>query len=315
MARPLTIAKSAWIYARLFRLPNLLIVVLTQYLLVFLVLFPAYGRHDISPALTAPEFFLLSLTTVVIVAAGYLINDLFDEPIDRINKPDRQVIGARVPTSVARRWYSILFFGGLLIALYLAATTHNLPLLVLYPLAFGLLWLYSRHFKKQLLIGNLVVAFFCAFVAGIVWVAERPAIELLRLRASEEAWRLSWILGSYMVFAFLSTWYRELIKDLEDEEGDRRGHCRTLPILYGRKAAKVVAAFLAVALLLLLLLLYDKVWTPGPSLRPILLSVIAAPILLSLIWLYRARKPGHFHRLSSLVKFVMLTGLLLLFFL
>jgi hypothetical protein len=146
------------LFFRLIRLPNLLIVGLTQYLLHHFVLLRAFDVFDIPAALSGWSFFWLVLATMIVAAAGYVINDLLDVEIDRINKPHKQFIGTCFSVRTGWILYWSLHIAGLLPVIYLASMTGNWPAALLYPFAFLFLWLYSRSFKKSLLIGNVLVA-------------------------------------------------------------------------------------------------------------------------------------------------------------
>src|SRR5690606_29561780 len=124
-----------------------------------------------------------------------------------------------------------------------------------------LLWSYSTYFKQRVLIGNVIVSIFCAFVAGIVWFAERHTFAELQQQDVPLAWHVQLVLSFYLSFAFLSTMFREIIKDMEDVKGDDTLHCRTLPIVFGIRRAKWVAAFFGFVLLLGLFYLSALLWT------------------------------------------------------
>ena len=224
---------------RLVRFPNLVIVVLTQYLLQYAILKPAIHPLGMMPVLPHFEFFLLVLSTVLIAAGGYVINDIEDIEIDKLNKPEKKRIVGRVyslKTSWLIYWFCTIL--GFLISLYLAFYVKNIVQLMIYPVAVGLLFAYSRWFKKQVLIGNLVVSFFCAFVAWVVFYAQNlSSIFTIFLKTHWlDSVRLTFM--GYAAFAFFSTLFREIVKDIEDAEGDRAGEC-SLQIFSIQRAAEL----------------------------------------------------------------------------
>lgn len=302
--------------ARLLRWPNLLIAAITQILLYVWCLLPAYRQADMVPRLDGPHFALLVLCTLLLAAGSYLINDLYDLNTDRINKPSRVL--AEGTFSVPDVWKAYFRTGiyGLAIAIYLSWHVGNGSLFWLYPTALGLLWAYARFFKCIVLAGNVVVALFCALVAGILLVAEAPMLRQLSQQAPELAEGVYGIFIVYMVFAFLSTLYRELVKDIEDVPGDRAANCQTLPVAWGTNAARSLATFMGLLLLLLLLGLVFWLWSQSEPGAALLLAFgSAAPATYS-VWLIRqARQASDFHRISQLAKIVMLGGLLLILFL
>lgn len=302
-------------FLRLIRWPNLLIVLLTQGLLYFFVLLPPLHQHDLLPSLDVVHFGLYILVTIILTATGYIINDLLDVAADRINKPHSRIIERQIQPATAIWLYWSLGMIGFFISLYLALIIGRLPLLGIYPLVFWLLYGYSARLKKEALTGNLLIALFCAGVAGAVWLAEWTAISDLARRAPHMAHKLELLFVWYMVFAFLATLYREMIKDMEDVAGDRHMDCRTLPIRYGMMAARRWS--MSVGLLLLLFLSWQG-WMFLRFFREWILVFlglgVVLPLLLSFYWLAFAQKAREFHRISTLVKVIMLNGLILLFF-
>ena len=304
-------------YLRLLRPLNLFIVALTQYLLEFLLLIPVFTTHQITPALDVPRFLLLVLSTVLIAAGGYVINDIADREIDRINKPERRIIGRLLSVRAAWRYYFILFFVGFIISLYLAVYIENVPLSGIYPAAWLLLYWYSVNFKQRPVIGNVTVAVFCALVAGIVWFAERDAYFTLGEIAPLAQMHLRTLLLVYMYFAFVSTLYREIIKDLEDYRGDAENFCRTLPIVAGVKAAKATAFCCGLFFLAGLVWVYVYFAAEGKDTWFVLTFITVSmllPLLYSLYLTVMSESPADYGRNSRLAKVLMLAGILLLFF-
>lgn len=298
------------------RWPNLLIAGITQLLLYTLCLLPAYQTAGLSARLDAPHFALLLFCTLLLAAGSYLINDLYDEETDRINKPGRTLVGEVFSAAAVWRVYLRLGVYGLLIAIYLSWKAGNGGLFLLYPAALGLLWAYARYFKCQVLTGNIVVALFCALVAGILLVAEAPQISSLAETHTDSVNRIYAVFIVYMVFAFLSTLYRELVKDIEDVEGDRRASCQTLPVAWGTNAARSLSLFFGALLVLLLIGLVVWLWSQGEWAASLLLVIGSAlPALYSLWLILKAKQASDFQRISKLAKIVMLGGLLLILFL
>jgi len=303
-------------FLRLIRFPNLIIVALTQYLLQYLLLVPAFRQGGIEPALDFLHFTLLVISTLIIAAGGYIINDIVDYQIDVINKPDKVLINRKISMPTAYRLYYSLSLLGFIISLYLAFYVENVPLVLIYPAAVLLLWSYSVQFKQRVLIGNIIVSIFCAFVAGVVWFAERHTFTALWKEAPSIAEQVQFILTFYLIFAFLSTMFREIIKDMEDVKGDELLNCRTLPLVLGIKTGKGVAAFFGVSLLAFLTYLAQELWEDNDLLQLLfVLIAIVLPLLVALLLLVKAALAKEFHRLSILAKFIMLTGLILLFLL
>jgi len=196
-------------FLKLIRWPNLIIVGLTQALLFYCLLLPAFQQIKIQALLDLPHFILLIISTIFIAAGGYIINDIIDYPTDMINKPEKVIVEQKIPLQSAWNFYYATIVIGLLISLYLAFHVGNLPLVLIFPTSVFLLWQYSRSWKKRVLIGNVTVSVFCAMVAGIVLFAERHSFSQLIKQAPEVAHACALVFAAYVIFAFLSTMFRE----------------------------------------------------------------------------------------------------------
>ncbi len=300
-------------FLRLIRFPNLIIVALTQYLLQYAIIIPALKRAGISPLLDPFHFFLLCFSTIIVAATGYIINDMIDYKIDVINKPDKVIINRQISIELAKQLYWGVNIVGAMIALYLAYYVEALYLFFLFPLAVFIMYWYSKKLKKELLTGNLVVALFCAFVPAVILFAERSNVNLLANSHPSIAQELLTVTYGYALFAFLSTMFREIIKDIEDVKGDQALNCSTLPISWGIKTAKAIANVFA--LLLVAILVYVSFYLIQSKqyihLTYVLLGIIF-PIVYVMTLLIKATSKTEIHRLSSMAKYIMLSGLIYL---
>lgn len=296
-------------FLRLIRFPNLAIVALTQFLLYYQIILPALQASKIPPALTPPLFFLFVIVTLLITAGGYIVNDLIDLEIDLLNKPERVVISRKIPHQTAYWLYFVLNLAGFILSLSIAFLANRMHLLFIFPTAVVGLLAYSAWLKKRPLSGNVLVALYCAGVAAIVWIAELPALQKLPSADYQHVIQLSIY---YAGFAFLSTLFREIVKDIEDAQGDALGGARTTPIAWGMKTAKGIA--LVTGILLLLFLGYVVYALQGSLGTVALLLLSALAILISIgEWLlYKAQDKLQFYQLSQFSKIIMLGGILLL---
>jgi 4-hydroxybenzoate polyprenyltransferase len=258
--------------------------------------------------LTLPLFYLVVSASVCIAAAGYIINDYFDVNIDLINKPERLIIDRYIK----RRWAIVLHiifsFAGFVLSCYVGYRLRNLYIPFFNLIAIVALWFYSTTFKKKLLIGNVLISLLTAWVILILPVAEYN----FQITSYDIYWRrllkLSFI---YAGFAFIISLIREVIKDMEDMNGDVKYGCTTMPIVWGLQVSKVFTAVwivvLAVSIAAIQLYVIQMGWWFSA-----LYSLIA--IIIPLLWvlrkLYAAQSPKDFHTLSTAIKMIMLTGIL-----
>ena len=296
---------------RLIRLPNLIVIAITQWVVAVAILARSASLHGLNPALDSDQLILLILATLNISAAAYCINDVLDYTIDLVNHPEKVIINKHI--SVGTVYWLILCFTifGFICSLILALQKNELEFLWLYPFFTMLLGGYSRIFKMRPFVGNLLIAGSCAGVTALVWLAERVTWQAFPIQIKEE---ISHLLIVFMVYAFLATWIREIVKDLEDYQGDILGGRKTLPIAYGEKKAKWLIHFLA-GLLALILAVNAFYWGDFSTQLPVvILSGILWTVVVYMQWLlHDAKSQSDYHYLSSLWKYFMLGGLILLF--
>jgi 4-hydroxybenzoate polyprenyltransferase len=281
--RPITTRDFALGFLRLIRWPNLLMVVVTQYMgRIFLVGPPERWLVQVQER----NLFLISLSTILIAAAGYIINDYFDVKIDLINKPERVIVGRYLKRRVAMGAHQTLNVIGCLIGLWVGRWVF-----VINVLSVTLLWFYSSYFKRQPFIGNLIVAVLMSLSLVVLVVYYRYNTNLVLL---------------YAGFAFGITLIREIIKDMEDLRGDASHGCRTLPIVWGLPRTKQLVY-------LLIALFIPGLFLVAYRLDNISLAWLFTVLTLPIGWLtYRlvyADKKQDFARLSTLCKYIMLIGM------
>lgn len=300
--------------SRLIRFPNLLIIILTQFLLRFAVLGPfLYGDSGLEPS-SVIDFVLLVFITLLIASGGYIINDYFDVKIDSINKPDRMIIDRQVTARGAIAIHLVINGIATALGFYLAYRIHSLTFGLIFPFLAVLLWFYSATYKRTFLWGNLIVSFLSAFVILIVLLFE---FFHLRLEAGSFAALVHNLAGvsriflAYALFAFLVSLFREIVKDMEDWEGDERYGCRTLPLVIGLQRTKIVAVGLMVVNMVLLgdgmMILYRLhfIWAFW-----YFLLLVQLPVIYLIYSLLNAKEKSDYRFASTLTKLIMLTGIL-----
>jgi len=328
-------------FAKLIRLPNLLIIALTQYAIRWGVIYPMYSfinkqlllnfqnEQDISKRITNPhimqfqvsdmEFFFLTLATVMIAAAGYVINDYFDVKIDRINKPDQMVIDKGIKRREAMGAHLVISAIAILIAGLISFKLGLWQYSMIYIACAVGLWFYTTEFKKQFLIGNIVVALFVALVPFIVGLYElhlaAEKYRVLTYPPFEVNFKVifNFVLG-FSSLAFLINLVREILKDAEDLEGDRAFGCRTVPIVLGIETTKNMVSFLIILIIAIIGYIQKGQWDSNAKLSFIyLLAFIQIPLAVIIYFIQKAQTPKDFRTPDLLSKIVMLTGVLYTF--
>jgi 4-hydroxybenzoate polyprenyltransferase len=301
-------------YIKILRPNNLLIILFTQVLIRYCVLEPLLFSQGLALQMPLFDFFLLVFTSILIAAAGYVINDYFDVKTDRINRPKSVIVDRSISRRKSMLWHMILNGLGLLCAIILAVRAGNFQLFLIQFMTVGLLWFYSTDFKKQALIGNLVVAFLTALIPIVVIIYELPWLkryyEQNHLSFDLNFKNTFFFVGMFALFAFLTNLVREIIKDIEDAFGDEATGCKTLPITIGIEKTKyVVYLILSITILLLAYILYQN-YSANDLLPTLYLIILVVFPLIGLIYYtFKAQSKNDFGFISRALKIVMVLGL------
>lgn len=266
---------------KLTRVWNLLIIAFAQY---FTAWFLLGKQHFI---LTDIRFFFLCASTVLIAAAGYIINDYYDVKIDLINKPERVVVGKSITRRFAILFHIVFSMLGILIGLILSWRLGAVNLFSVF-----LLWLYSNNLKRLPFIGNFTVALLTGISIYCVDIFYRSGNALVII---------------YAVFSFFMTLVREVIKDMEDLKGDNTFGCKTLPIVLGVRKTKLVI-YGTLILFSATVLILNKFYA-GLQVYYFLVFLFI-PLLILLMRLIRADTIKDYAWLSNFCKVIMLLGIL-----
>ena len=301
-------------YLKLIRVQNLIFIILIQYMIRQFVLAPLLETHGFDVHGEQLHLLLLIAASVLIAAGGYVLNDYFDIKIDSINKPGKVLVGNSISKQTAMLTHQLLTLTGVLIGLALAWKLKNASLAFIFVVVPGLLWFYSASYKRQLIIGNLVVAFVSGLSVIIVAIAEIASLEIklniLAFNSNIKADLYAWTIG-FGLFSFLLTWIREIIKDMEDEHGDRELECRTMPIVWGKTVTKIITCIL-ILLTLSLLFFINHLYIPfeGTLTLRFIIFGLALPSGMLFYLILQAKNPADFRQASALTKFIMFIGLL-----
>jgi 4-hydroxybenzoate polyprenyltransferase len=274
---------------------------------------PVFANSNIHPNVRGWNFVLICLSSVLIAAAGYIINDYFDLNIDRVNKPDKLVVERIIKRRWAIVWHIILSAVGIAIGFYIDFTTHIWLLGFSNAVCVFLLFVYSTSLKSRFLVGNVLISLLTAWVILVVaWCEYNHLIKTNYNLRADKILRITFL---YAGFAFVISLVREVVKDMEDVEGDRKYGCKTMPIVWGFNATKVFVAVWLIVLVGTLIVVQLYALRLGWWISVIYgLLLIVAPLIVIIKKLYDAKTSENFHRISSLVKFVMLTGILSMIF-
>ncbi len=322
-------------FLRLIRLPNLIIIALTLCGVRYGLMEPVwhhaigdmlrlgYSVQGLGLHMQGIDFGLLVISILFIAAAGYIINDYFDTRIDRINKPDQVIVGRVIKRRVAMILHLTLSSIGLLLGIYLALKVGNWKLSAIHLFSIVALWFYSTHLKKQLLSGNLLISLLAALVpvtAGLFEFASGSIINLNILNSYVEGMGNSllrkgaFLVIGYSAFAFLSNLIREIVKDIEDTEGDEADGARTIPIVLGEEQARFIAISVVLFTMILLGFIQKQLWLGAyKGMFWYILIAVQVPFTVLIIRLWRALQKSDYSKASILCKLLIVTGVLSMF--
>lgn len=302
---------------RLVRWSNLLFLTALVWLMEKWVAVPILNQLAFGEQLPWYVLVLIMLATVLIAAGGYVINDYFDVKIDRINRPDEVVVTRSISKPAAMRLSMVLSGTGMVCGIAVAVLLRSLTLGILFVLIPGLLWFYSSSYKRLFMIGNLIIALLAGLTPLVVALANVAQLKMLyatilpytNLEHDLYAW-----LGGFALFAFLLTWIREIIKDMQDQMGDRELECHSMPVVWGETWTKVFVTGLIVLTIAIIghlwyhALPFPTVWN-SLSTRYIVLGIVT-PLLGSVWLLWAAKIPSDYKTCQLVIKLTMLLGML-----
>lgn len=318
---------------RLFRVLNLVIIALTQVFIRYGIIEPILEKvnvtfrlnniYFIQPQLLMShfDFALLVISTVFIAAAGYVINDYFDTKPDRINKPERLIVGKTIKRRAAMGMHIVLNTIAVMLAGYLCFKSGNYQLIFIQLFSIVSLWFYSTNFKRQMLVGNIIIAGLAALVPITVVLYEFSfgGLSLVQLINGVEAGAGSrmmiiiavFVMG-YAIFAFLMNMIREIVKDSEDTKGDYQAGMRTLPISVGLKTTRFILMSL-IGISVILLGFVQQMLLDTYKLKVLfyyLLVFVQIPLIYLFFLANNARQKADFSKMSLICKLIILSGVI-----
>ena len=305
-------------FLKIIRVKQLLIIAFMQYVIRWCLVFPLLKAQSSYYQLQLSEFhfFLLVLSTILIAAAGYIINDYFDVKIDKINKPEKILIDNGVKRRVSIVSHIIFNFLALFIVLYLSFSVGLTKLAFIQFICVSGLWFYSTTFKKQFLIGNLIIALFTALVPFLVVMYEILPCYKAYLPLDENfSFSAIWLyLTGISLFLFLITLINEIVKDMESYDGDIYFGYNTMPIVIGIKLSKLVLILIAIIIIIFLsyyqiLQLKNNDWITFFY----FLVLLQLPLLFFIYKIIKAETKEAFQKTIVIIQIIMLSGICYLF--
>lgn len=266
-------------------------------------------QQDIPLALADWQYGLLVLSTVLLAAAGYVINNIFDVASDTINKPNDVVIGKGISEAQAYNIYFGLNITGVAIGFYLSNVIMRPGFATIFILIASLLYFYSTTLKQIMLLGNFVVAFLLALSVIIIGVFD--IFPATNTDNQAQMASLFSILIDYALFAFMINFIREIVKDIEDVNGDYNQGMNTLPIAIGISRTAKIALGFAIIPFILSLLYINKYFVENDLLIVTLyaFAFVLAPLLYFIVKIFSAKSQKDFHHLSTVLKLILLFGI------
>jgi 4-hydroxybenzoate polyprenyltransferase len=296
-------------FLRLIRLPNLVLIALTQYLVRYCLMVhynfdgSVYIKEHIPYTLDNLHFFILVFSTLLVAAAGYIINDYFDTKIDRINKPHKVIVERFIDRNTAIFLHILLSAAAVAGGFYLGYKVGHFKLGFINLLCSGLLWFYSTSYKREFLIGNIVTSLLVAMVPLVVGIYEPLVFSQFK--------SAFYFITGYAVFAFMLSMIREIIKDIQDIKGDSAYKCRTMPIVLGVNVSRFISILITLVTMSGIGFIQVQQYSTGDTISLLYFSIaLQIPMLIMMYFIITAKESTGYAKASFTAKLVMLSGVL-----
>lgn len=288
----------------LIRWKNLVIIILAQVLIKYALFEP----FDVLTTLSTIGFALLVLTTLCIAAAGNIINDIYDVEADTINKPKKVIVGKHISEKLAHNLFFALNIIGILLGFYISHSVGKPAFFAIFVLISLSLYVYASYLKGTVLFGNILISVLVALSILIVGIFDLLPSMIPQNKDTQTTFFD--IVMDYAFFAFLVNLVREIVKDIQDVDGDHKAGLNTLPIVLGRERSNKIAfivSMLPIAAVIYFLVTY--LYTQQIAIAYFLLCIIA-PMIYATIKLFSAEHKSHYQHIGRIYKLVMVLGLL-----
>lgn len=266
-----------------------------------------FNHLNVEITLSTMSFILLVLATALIAAGGYIINDIYDVVADKINRPNKRIIDALIDAKKARLLFYLVTFTGIGLG-FISSAMMAKPLYALYFFGTAIgLYVYSRFLKTIPLVGNILISVIVALSILIVGVFELlPSINAYNNASQMVVFN---IIRDIAIFAFMINFLREIVKDIEDIQGDHIARYKTIPIILGVKRTAQTTTVMGLIIVTIIALytftyLYNDKWAVA-----IVFFGIIAPLGYVCAQLWEASNKKQFKRLSLFLKIIMFNGI------
>ena len=281
--------------------------VLIQYLIRFTLIIPSYGKENI---LSEFYFALLLFSILLIVGAGYTINDYFDIKVDSENKDEHVIIGRTIKRRIALVIHFILTSIGLILGFYIAYKINQLVISIVLIVCAYILWIYNLKLKHIFFLANLIVAGLSA-----VFVTSIATLEIFLKYNHNTSINNIKTLILIATFAFILSLMNEIIKDLRTVQGDKKYKIRTLPTVWGLLKTKEFLKWLSIITAFIISTIAITKFKTNITALSYAFIFIIGPLFLLNVWVYKAQHTIDYERISKLNKFIIFTGIMSLLFL
>lgn len=289
----------------LIRWKNLLLIAIVQILIKYALL---EQFEVVRFTLNDFGFSLLVLATICIAAAGNIINDIYDIETDLVNKPNKVIVGKSVSEKTAFNLYILLTVIGVGLGFYISNLVGRSGFSAIFVIISALLYIYATYLKQTTLIGNILISFLVAMSLIIVGLFE--LLPVITEQNRETQLTFFKIIFDYSIFAFMINFLREMVKDIEDINGDYKAEMKTLPIVIGReRALKVVFVLSLIPLFAVSYYIITYLYKHYVAVGYFLIFIVA-PLLYFTIKSFSAETKKEISFLSVLLKFIMFFGVM-----
>ncbi|MDI9311473.1 MAG: geranylgeranylglycerol-phosphate geranylgeranyltransferase [Limnohabitans sp.] len=291
-------------YLNLIRYKNLFLIALMQVIIVFLFL----KIQNIEVALADWQFALLVVATVCIAAGGYIINDINDQETDAKNKKNGNIVGKTISEAAAYNLYVGFTFTGVASGFYLSRLIYRPNFVLVFILCAALLYIYATSLKQILIVKNIIVALMLSISILIVGL-----FEIFPATADDNRMKMTLVMSvlfDFATIAFIINFIREIVKDIEDVEGDSIQGIKTLPIAIGiEKTKKIVFGLSFVPLVCIIYYVYNYLFQLTYATGFIFLFLLG-PLIYFTINLWTAQSKKEYSHLSTILKLIIFFGIL-----